>query len=130
MSTWLKLLPLEIQDVNDLIEPTEEIKAGETVAGVVSEELKKTWTLSRSFKKSAELLEVQMKYTKASEEERGKFVELMYKARALEMIFWIAVHDELQLWGHPERCALRIGWQVVEYKQVESPFKFLFGNEQ
>lgn len=130
MSTWLKLLPLEIKDVNDLMEPTEEIREGETVVGVVSDELKKIWTLFRSLKKSADMLHVEMQYSKASTEERGKLVELMAKARALEMIFWIGALDELQLWGHQEQCAMRVGWQVVEFKEPDFPLKFLFGNRQ
>ena len=124
MSTWLKLLPLEIQDVKDLLEPTEEVKQGENVVGVVTSELRKIWTLSKSLGKSAELLEVEMKYAKASTQEHGKMVELRAKARGLETIFWIGVMDELQLWGHSESCALRVDWQVVEFKQPEFPFPF------
>ena len=132
MSTWLKLLPLDIQDVNVLIEPTDEIKEGETVAGVVSDELKKVWTLCRSLKKRAEILAVELKYIKASDPERARLGELMTKGRALELIFWIGVLDELQLWSHPEQHGLRMGWQVVEFKQPEAPFpfNFLLGNQQ
>lgn len=129
MSTWLKLLPLEIQGITDLIEPTEEIREGETVAGVVSDDLKKIWTLYKSIKKSADLLEVELRYTKASAQEYGKIVELMTKAKALEIIFWIGAEDELQLWSRPGQTDLRAGWRVVKFKQPESPFKFLFGNQ-
>jgi len=127
MSTWLKLLPLEIQSVDTLIEPTEEVKEGETVAGVVSDGLKKLWTLSSAGKKAAALLEVELRYTpSAGPEERGRMTEQASKANAMEMIFWIGAMDELQLWGHPEACALRVGWQVVEFKRPETnPFKFL-----
>ena len=131
MSTWLKLLPLEIQEVNELIEPTEEVKEGETIAGVISDELKKIWTLCKSIKRSAELLEIEMRYSKPTDEERARVSELMAKGRALEVIFWIGAIDDLQLWGHSEQCALRVGWQVVEFKQPEMPFPFkLFGGQQ
>jgi hypothetical protein len=132
MSTWFKLLPLEIDEVTNLIEPTDEIKDGETVAGVISDDLKKIWTLSRTLKKSAELMEVESKYSKASPQDRGKIAESMSKARALECIFWIGVIDELHLWGHPEHTELRVGWQVVEFKPPELPmiFKFPFGSQQ
>ncbi len=126
MSTWLKLLPLEIQDVSILIEPTDEIKEGETVAGAVSDELKKLWTLCRSLKKSAELLAVELKYTKASDPERARWQELITKGTVLEMIFWVGARDELQLWFHRGQLALRVGWQVVEFKQQEMPFPFNF----
>ncbi len=132
MSTWLGLLPLDIQDVNDLIEPTDEIKEGETVAGVMSDELKKILTLCRSLKKSAELLTVELKYTKGSDPERTRIAELMTKATVLEMIFWIGVRDELQLWDQREHLALRVGWQMVKFKQpdIPFPFNFLMGNQQ
>ena len=126
MNTWLKLLPLEIQEVDALIEPTDEIGEGEIVAGVVSDELKKLWSLCNSLKKSTELMSIELKYTKDTTEERARVAELMAKARALEMIFWIGALDELQLWGHPEQCGLRVGWKVVEFKQPELPFPFKF----
>ncbi len=126
MSTWFKLLPLELQEVDELIEPLEEIKEGETVAGVVSDGLKKLWTLSRASRKAADLLEVELRYSPTPTEERAKATELMAKARAMEMIFWIGVIDELQLWGHSEQCALRAGWQIVEFKTPDTPFPFRF----
>ncbi|KKN40507.1 hypothetical protein LCGC14_0732960 [marine sediment metagenome] len=131
MNTWFKLLPLEIQEVEALIEPTEEIREGDTVVGVASDELKKLWTLSRAAKKEAELLQVELKYTQASGEERAKISELMAKSRAMEMIFWIGAMDELQLWGHADQCAMRVGWQVVEFKQPECRFPFqIFGSPE
>lgn len=126
MSTWLKLLPLEIQEVDELIEPIDEVKKGETVVGTPSDDLKKLWTLCKAGKKAAELLEVELKYARASDEERGKIAELTCKAKVMEMLFWIGVADELQLWSHQEQCALRVGWQLVEFKPPETPFPFKF----
>ena len=127
MITWLKLLPLEIQEVDVLIEPTDEVKEGETIVGTISDDLKKLWTLCRSMKKSAELLSIEVKYKQADAEATGKVSELLTKARALEMIFWIGIFDELQLWGHPEQPGLRVGWQVVEFKRPEMILPFGFG---
>jgi len=127
MSTWLKFLPIEIKEVDTLIEPAEEVKEGDTVVGELSDDLKKLWTLSKAVKKAAELLAVEVRYTpSACPEEHGRVSEQATKARCLEMIFWISVLDELQMWGHPEAYALRAGWKVVEFKQPETnPFKFL-----
>lgn len=128
MNTWLKLLPreLELQELSELIEPTDEIKEGEKVIGTVSDELKKLHTLWKAMKKSADLLTVELEYKKAADQERGKVFELQYKARALEILFWVGVHDELGLWSHPESCGIRVGWQVVEFKRPEMPFPFKF----
>ena len=38
MSTWLKLLPLEIDGVEELIEPVEVLKGDDTVLGVICSE--------------------------------------------------------------------------------------------
>ena len=133
MSTWFKLLPLDLQDVKELVEPIDEIKEGETVVGTVSEDLKKLWTLSRAGKKAAELLAVELSYTPpGATPERAKASEQVSKARIMEMLFWIGVMDELQLWGHPEQCGLRVGWQVVEFKPAPAscPFGFFPGSQQ
>ena len=130
MSTWLKLLPLEISEVDELIEPIDEIKEGETVVGVVSDELKKLWTLCKAGRKSAEIFEVEQRYAPSPSQDRAKSTELLSKARAMEMIFWIGAFDELHMWGHPEQYALRMGWKVVEFKMSDSPFKFFLGNQQ
>ena len=126
MNTWFKLLPLEIQAVEELVEPTDEVKEGETIVGTVPDELKRLWSLHKSMKKAAEMMEIELRYTKGSAQDRGKVCELMGKAKALEIIFWTGVLDEWQLWGHPEQTALRVGWQVVEFKKPELPFPFKF----
>lgn len=126
MSIWLNFLPIEIQDVETLIEPTDEIKEGETIIGVVSDGLKKMWTLFRTMKRAADLSAVELKYGPASAEERGKVSEQITKARAMEFLFWIAVLDEFQLWGRTEQHDLRVGWQVVEFKQTQVQFPFGF----
>jgi len=69
MYTWFKLLPLEIQEVDQLVEPQEEIKEGETIAGTISEILRKMYSLWKSTDQAAELLAVELKYKKASGED-------------------------------------------------------------
>jgi len=131
MLTWLNLLPLEIQGIEELLEPIDEVKEGETIVGVISDDLKRLWTLFKSIRKSADLLSIEVKYRQASAQETGKISELLSKARALELIFWIGVIDEFQIWGHAETPGLRRGWQVVEYKQPTASFLgFMPWNQQ
>ena len=126
MSTWFKLLPFELTEVTAFMEPIEEVKPGETPVGTVSDDLKKLYTLWRNLKKEADLLAVEFEYRKFTDEERGKISELKSKARALEMIFWIGTYDELHLWSHTAfQPDIRIGWQVVEIKPPEIPFRFM-----
>ncbi len=121
MSSWLKLLPLEMQDVVDLVEPTEELKEGETVVGVISEDLRKVYTLWQTMEKQSEILAVEIKYTKESDQNRAKLFEMKTKAKGLEMIFWIGAMDELGLWGHVEQRGIRTGWKIVEYPRQGTP---------
>ena len=131
MSTWLGLLPLELEDVKEVVEPPQEVKDGETLAGEVSDYLRKLYTLSRAMKKQADLLQIEAKYTNPTPEERGKIIELMTKASVLDSIFLIGIHDELGIWGHEGQCAVRSGWQVVFTKAPEFPFPFnMFHRDQ
>ena len=127
MSTWLKLLSMEIDGVEELIEPVEELKGDETVVGVIeSEFLKKLWSLYKSLRKAAEIMAVEQKYLSPTDEGKGKVIELLTKARALELIFWIGAQDELGMWPRPQACShcLCVGWKVVEFKQNDLPFPF------
>lgn len=128
MYTWFKLLPLEIQEVDQLVEPQDEIKEGETPAGTISEILRKMYSLWKSTDQASELLAVELKYRKASDEDWGRLAQLKAKSHILSVLFWICVMDELNLWSHREQCAIREGWQIVEY-QAGPPdiFRHLFG---
>jgi len=59
-----------------------------------------------------------------------KALNEVQNAWVLEMLFWIGVHDDLGIWSHLETAGVRVGWRVVEFKRLDSPFKFLFGNQQ
>ena len=121
MSTWLKLLPLELKEVKHLTEPVEEVKEGETVVGTISEDLKKLYTFFKTLEKEANLMEVELKYIKATPEQFGKLAEKKNKAGILRGIFTIGIYDELGLWSHPEPADIRSGWRVVEYKHQSFP---------
>ena len=121
MSTWLKMLPLELSEVTHLTEPVEEVKEGETIIGTISEDLKKLYTFFKAIEKEANLLEVELRYTKATPEQFGKLAEKKNKAKILQGIFIIGIYDELGLWSHPELADVRSGWRVVEYKPQSLP---------
>ena len=129
MNTWLSLLPLEIHEISSFIEPTEEVKEGETVVGQVSEELKALYTMYKTTAKSADLLSVERNYRKITDEESAKISELKFKARALEMLFWVGINDEHSLWGHVAGVDVRVGWRVVEFKLPQMPVIKLFNTE-
>jgi len=128
MNTWFSLLPLEMKEQQAAqLQPTEEMKEGESVLGeITSEDQRNLWSLSTAMKKDAELKDVELKFSKYNSSDKAKILELQAKARAIDMIFWIGVIDDLGLWGFPDHVSVRSGWQVISYKPPECPITFPF----
>ena len=72
------------------------------------------WTLSTILSKQASLLQVEQNY-EPTDERRGEISSLSFKSRALQIIFWIGIHDELELWATGGQMGLREGWKVVSF---------------
>lgn len=127
MTTWIKLLPLELNGINKLIEPPDDIKKGEHKVGTMSEELKRLYTLWKESYRLAEQHKLNHRLEPSVDEEKTwKYYD--YKTDALREIFWFCVHEEFDLWGKPT-TAVRKGWQVVWYEEPDILpfFKHLFG---
>ena len=129
--TWLRLLPMEIDSVTELITPAGPIKRSEKPLGEMSEDLKRMWTLSLSLKKAAAQCKVERQFATSPDETWRLFArehELESKAKALSYIFWISFYDEFDAWG--KSGAFREGWQAVEAPQEDRPedlFRRFFG---
>ena len=122
MSTWLKLLPLELQELDKLSEPDTQIKPGDHEVGVMSDDLKKLYSLYRSVDRASD--QAKLDYRHSLEEERaqlvGRAAELDKKAEVLRELFWIGVNDEFNLWSK-RATGIRKGWKVVWYTREEGP---------
>jgi len=120
MSTFLSLLPLELKQVSNFLEPEEEIKQGETVVGDMSNETKALYTLSRYKAKEALDIQAGLMICRENEEEKKAAINAA-KARGalLYEILWVYLRDDLNLWNAGRGLALRRGFKVVTYK--ESP---------
>jgi len=127
MSTFLKLLPLTLKDLEekDFIEPGVERKEDENYVGVMSDDLRKLWTywqiLAREGMK--ETAEVAFGGSN-SDEHMGKLGELKEKSDLIRKLFWIAIRDEFGLWIKPS-VAVRKGWEIVWTEEEESPYSGL-----
>lgn len=132
MTAWLTFLPIEINDVEELKEPKQEIQKGETVVGEVPPgDLRKLWSLYKTASRHTELLRVEQKF-EPTDERKGQILELHYKTSAMQVIFWIGIHDVLELWANSGQLDLRAGWQVVTIvpRPHHSPFSFLGGESE
>lgn len=117
MSTFLKLLPLELEgvDKSQYIDPGSEVEKTDNIVGTAPDNLKKLYTLWKLKDKAAAELALKATYSRSKEEvieHLSKASEYHYKAEALKQLFWVAIHDEFSLWDK-EVAGIRTGWQVI-----------------
>jgi len=121
--SWLKLLSIELANINELIEPDAELDSlRDHAVGVASEELQRLYTLARNLKEASEYAKLQARFGKdnsTKEEATEKAYELSKKAEIIQEIFWICLRDEFELWGKSS-VGIRKGFVVV-YSDFEPP---------
>ena len=135
MSTWLKLLPMELDTIKGFIEPEFTIKNTDKVVGEMSELTKKLFTLGRLLEKDGNQNKLDSHYCADNEhklELEAKAAEYTMKAQAVKILMWIGVREELQLWS--ANIGIRSGFKVVVIPDNDNddipPFlKSLFGGD-
>lgn len=130
MSTWIKLLPLELDSIkdSDIIEPDWEVESGDFTVGVMSDAMKRLFTLHRMLEKEADQLVLTHKYAsgKATKLElEARINQYKSKAEFVRHAMWISIKDEMGLWH--ENTGLRIGFKVVTFVDESNPLRDLFG---
>lgn len=118
MSTWWKLIQLELDEIKNFTEPTGDVQPKETIIGEATEEIKKLYTMWQSVEKSAALEMLKYRYDGlVTDEQKGKIIELKARASIVESLFWLAVNEEYNLWPHDATSGIRKGWHVVEFER-------------
>jgi len=115
MSTFIKLLPLEMAEVDEseYCEPAMELESSDTIVGDMNEDHKKLWTLW----KLAQLKGAQIK-TKVllggglTDDENSQVHKVEARAEVLRGLFWMAVHDDFDLWNE-STIGVRKGYKIV-----------------
>jgi len=129
MSTFLELLPLELKQVKDFIEPEEELKPKETIIGEMSDDHKRLYTLSRyMIKEALDLLASLAISVKDKESLLAKSRQLKTKVSILHELFWLEIKDDFDLWNTDGTIGVRQGFKVVVYKEEdrgEDPLDFI-----
>ncbi len=135
MSTWLKLLPMELDSVHDIINPEEPVDKGEKIVGQMPESVKKLFTLGRLLEKDANQSLLDGRYCPDKErklELEAKAAEYGAKSTVIKMLMWIGIRDEFGLWG--SNVGIRNGFKVVVVPNTnddaQSFFGHLFGGKQ
>lgn len=126
MSDWLKLLPLELSQIDSFKEPDVDMEPGDNLIGELTPVLKRLYTFWRKLEEAAARNEVDYHYSRQENKEdlKNKSCELEAKARALRFIFWVCLQDEYQTWGKG-RVGVRRGFKVVWSDEAPSDFDFL-----
>lgn len=116
-TTWLNLLPLELQDIRDdnFIGPHQTRIRGDYSVGEMRDSHKRIYTLVKNLEREAEQMIIDAKYSMdrdIQERAPGKIAELQYKIQALLKVFWILIREDFKLWDKDD-VGVRKGFQVV-----------------
>lgn len=116
MSTFLKLLPIELSSIDepDIIEPEHPLEKNDHLVGEMSDMIKRLFTLGWLLQKDAKQSSLDAQYCtdKVKKVElQSKARELTAKSNVLKELMWIGIQDELGLWN--ENTGIRTGFKVV-----------------
>lgn len=118
MRPFLQLLPLELSQVKDFIDPESELESGDHVVGVMTDDQKALYTRGRYLaKESMEALAALALGGGQVEEKLAKSRELRDKSQLLNHLFWITVQDHFDLWD--KSVGARKGFQIVWMEEKE-----------
>jgi hypothetical protein len=116
MSTWFKMLNMELDEITEYVDDGAPKKENETVIGEMSDEHKKLYTLWRRMQHAADIKATDLNYT--SHDKRPALIleaaELGMKAETLQKILWTAIGEDLHTWDK-QNLSIRQGWIVVEF---------------
>ena len=103
MSTWLKLLPIELSSIEEreFVEPETELRENDKVIGTMSDTVKQLYTLCHSLSKSASQCALDHKFCTDKTEKaelQARVGELIDKAKALDVIMWVLIKEDVKLW--------------------------------
>ena len=119
MIEWLKLLPLELKEVEVSKQPNDEPVADTEVVVdyEVPDELKRIWTFARALAKEAAEIALQSEFTDDSTKEsraelRCRAMELKRKAEIVKDLFWIGINKGANVW-EVDSIGIRRDWKVV-----------------
>jgi len=129
MITFIELLPLELREITDYLEPNSATGTNDHEVGTMSKDLKKLYTLWNNAKKNAIIMRAEREFGRVDNETEydAKIEEIAERAEVLRRIFWFCVRIEHSLWGK-DSIGVRKGFTVVWSDQDlgESPLRRLF----
>ncbi len=115
--TWLKLLPMNLDLTDKLIEPKNAVgslEKNELPIGIMDEELRKLFTMWRLSDKALHEAVMRIEFGDSSDEDEHVADKKAFYD-VLEALVWYSVRRQTNCWDKP--IGLRSGWVVVTYDQ-------------
>jgi len=133
MSTFLKLLPLELNELTEFMEPPAEVAPNDRLVGDMSDTDKRLWTLGKAMEKDCNQYQLDAKYAPNKEQRNelmAKAHELGAKSNILISLLWTSIRDEFGLWSEPN-VGVRADFKVVIAPEDIPPLikGIMFGGE-
>uniref|UniRef100_A0A6M3JEH3 Uncharacterized protein n=1 Tax=viral metagenome TaxID=1070528 RepID=A0A6M3JEH3_9ZZZZ len=116
MSTWLKLLTMELDSIAkaDFMEPPEALSPNDNVIGDMDDSDKRLFTLSRLLIRDAQQNKLDSNFCPDKgrrEELENKAMNYGAKAQVVKELLWIGLRDRFGLWNGT--IGIRAGFKVV-----------------
>ena len=125
---WIWFLPTELDAITELIEPKKAMEPTDEDLGVMSDELRRMYTLWQTYAKEQSELDMEAQYQNPTPERQAEIAIAKFKAscrqEAMSSNFWLSVRDEFALWSNLIIGA-RSGWHIVKMTQPEGMPPFL-----
>ena len=125
MNTFLQLLPIELNEVKEYHEPVSKFGKNDHKVGVMSEDLKKLYTLWNNSMRTEAMMKAEREFGKVADPEEydAKLDEISQRAEILRLLFWFALKTEHDLWCR--NVGVREGFVVVWSDEEPNPLDFL-----
>jgi len=117
-SSWFRMLPIEMEMLEEVIEPEGAAHDNETAVGMADNDIKKLYTLMIKTEEKATRTLVDARYERNSEKREALRIQAISqkgKADVLREILFSVVRDTFNLWD--SNIGIRAGWLVVTYKE-------------
>ena len=123
MSEWLKLLPLELSEMeqSEILEPMHPMAKNDHQIGEMSDMSKRLFTLAQLLEKAGSQSKLDAQYCNDKMERlelMARTNEFLSKAETIRALMWIGIKDEFKLWN--AGIGVRVGFKVVTQPEDEN----------
>jgi hypothetical protein len=127
-STWFKLLNMELDSIDNIIPPSDELNEGERYIGDMSELDKKLFTLATMLEREANQNLLDSRYSAEKSQKvilSAKATECMIKSNTVGHILDVSIREELKEWS-AHQIRLSPDFKVYAVDKPQNNFMRMF----